>query len=107
MWDPTRQPDSALLRLPEHTAGPIGIRATTGIRPRERREAASREALVRRVSVEYQDLPGFRLTLAQAQRLFGLHEDICVRVLNALVQQEILRRDADGAFVRNGGLPWR
>ena len=107
MWDPTRQPDSALLRLHEHTAGPIGIRATTGIRPRERREAASREALVRRVSVEYRDMPGLCLTLAQAQRLFGLREDICVRVLNTLVQQEILRRDADGAFVRNGGLPCR
>jgi hypothetical protein len=83
MWDPTRQPDSALLRLHEHTAGPIGIRATTGIRPRERREAASREALVRRVSVEYRDMPGLCLTLAQAQRLFGLREDLCVRSIRS------------------------
>jgi hypothetical protein len=48
-------------------------------------------------------MPGLRLTFAQAQRLFGLREDICVRVLDTLVQQEILRVDANGAFVRNGG----
>jgi hypothetical protein len=34
-----------------------------------------------------------------------LRDDICVRVLNTLVQQEILRVDATGAFVRNGGRP--
>ena len=62
------------------------------------------EALVRRVRAEYQDMPGLRLTLAQAQRLFGLREDICVRVLNTVVQ-EILRMDANGALVRSGGRP--
>jgi hypothetical protein len=50
-------------------------------------------------------MPGLRLTPAQAQRLLGLREDICVRVFNALVQQEILRVDAHGAFVHNGGRP--
>jgi hypothetical protein len=55
--------------------------------------------------VEYQEMPGLRLTLAQAKRLFGLRKDICVRVLDTLVRQEILRVDATGAFVRNGGRP--
>jgi hypothetical protein len=105
MPHPARQPETPHVRLPERTAGPITIRSTTGIRPRERRDPASRASIESRVSAEYQDMPGLRLTLGQAQRLFGLREDICVRVLNTLVQQEILRVDATGAFVRNGGRP--
>jgi hypothetical protein len=50
-------------------------------------------------------MPGLRLTIAQAQRLFGVRDDICTRVLNTLVLREILRVDANGAFVRNGGRP--
>jgi hypothetical protein len=105
MPDPARQPERPHVRLPERTAGPITIGSTTGIRPRERRDPTSRAAIECRVSAEYQDMPGLCLTLGQAQRLFRLREDICVRVLNALVQQEILRLDANGAFVRNGGRP--
>ena len=105
MSDPARQPETAHLRLPERTAGPISIRATTDTCSRERRDPTSREAIVYRVRVEYQDMPGLHLSRAQAQRLFGLREDICVRVLATLVQQEILRVDANGAFVRNGGRP--
>jgi hypothetical protein len=50
-------------------------------------------------------MPGLSLTLAHAKHLFGIREDICARVLNTLVQQEILRRDANRALVRNGGWP--
>jgi hypothetical protein len=50
-------------------------------------------------------MPGLRLTLAQARRLFGLREDICLRVLDTLVQREVLRVDANGAFVRSAGRP--
>jgi hypothetical protein len=78
---------------------------STAIPPRDRRDPVSREGIVRRFNAEYLDMPGLRLTLAQAQRLFGLRADICVRVLNTLVQQEILRVDAGGAFVRNDGRP--
>jgi hypothetical protein len=105
MPDSVRQPDITHRRLPERTAGPISLRSTTSVRLGERRDLASREALVRRVSVEFHDMPGLSLTLAQAQRLFGLREDICLRVLDTLVTQEILRVDAKGAFVRNGGRP--
>ena len=52
-----------------------------------------------------EEMPGLRLRLAQAQRLFGIREDVCMRVLNTLVRQELLRVDASGAFVRNGGRP--
>jgi hypothetical protein len=43
---------------------------------------------------------GLRLTAAQAQRLFGLREDICLRVFNALVDAAILRRDVNKGYAR-------
>jgi hypothetical protein len=107
MSDPARKTAPPPLRLPTRTAGPTSIRPTTDIHPRERRDRASRDALVCRIIVEYQEMPGLRLTLAQAQRLFGLREDVCVRVLNTVVWRAVLRADADGAFVRNGGRPRR
>ena len=38
-----------------------------------------------RIRSEYQEMPGLRLTLPQAARLFGLKPDNCERVLNTLV----------------------
>lgn len=43
-------------------------------------------------------MPGLRLTLVQSQRLFGLRSDVCARVLSALVDAHILRRDENGAY---------
>lgn len=105
MSDTARKAESAHRWRPDRTAGPISVRPTADIHPRERRDHASGAAIVRRVSVKYQEMLGLRLTLAQAQRLFGKREDICRRVLDALVQHEILRVDVNGAFVRNGGRP--
>ena len=59
----------------------------------------------RRVSVEHQEMPGLRLTLARTQGLFGIRDDVCMRVLHPLVQHEMLRVDVNGAFVRNRGRP--
>jgi hypothetical protein len=51
-------------------------------------------------------MPGLCLTAAQAQRLFGLREDICLRVFKTLVDAAILRRDVHGAYRRKqGGSP--
>ena len=66
--------------------------------PEEHRDHASRRELLRRIRVEYDEMPGLRLTAAQARRLFGLREDICARVLDALVHGGVLRRDENGAF---------
>jgi hypothetical protein len=38
-----------------------------------------------RVRSEYQEMPGLRLTLPQAARLFGLEPASCRRVLDSLV----------------------
>ena len=105
MSDIASEAESAHPWPPERAASPISVRPAGEIYPSERRDHASRAAIVRRISVEYEEMPGLRLGLAQAQRLFGIREDICVRVLNTLVLQESLRVDANGAFVRNGGRP--
>jgi len=72
---------------------------------RERRNLVSRAELLRRIGVEYREMPGLRLTLPQAQRLFALREDVCVRVLTHLLDQALLRRDSSGAYVLIGHRP--
>jgi hypothetical protein len=80
-----------------HTSAAEGI----WVRGIERRDVASRHELSRRIEMEYHDMPGLRLTPAQAIRLFGLKDDICLRMLDALVGAKILRRTADGMYVGN------
>jgi hypothetical protein len=47
-------------------------------------------ALCERIHGEYSEMPGLRLTLAQAARLFNLEVTRCSQVLNALVAQGAL-----------------
>jgi hypothetical protein len=66
--------------------------------------AASQSALddvLRRVQGEYIEMPGLRLTPAQAQRLWGLDRAACDALLGALVDAKFLFRTRDGAFVRS------
>ena len=42
--------------------------------------------LCRRIHAEFREMPGLRLTLPQAARLFSLEPDRCERVLAALVE---------------------
>ena len=48
--------------------------------PAESGDAASREALSRRIVAEYDEMPALCLTAAQAERPFGLREDMRLRV---------------------------
>ena len=57
--------------------------------------------VLRRVQGEYIEMPGLRLTLAQAQRLWGLDRTACDALLGALVDAKFLFRTRDGAFVRS------
>ena len=50
--------------------------------------------VVHRIRAEYREMPGLRLTVAQAARLFDLELAHCASVLNALV--------IDGALWTNG-----
>ena len=57
--------------------------------------------VLRRVQGEYIEMPGLRLTPAQAQRLWGLDRVVCDTLLGALVDAKFLLRTRDGAFVRS------
>jgi hypothetical protein len=56
-------------------------------------------SLVQRVRSEFSEMPGLRLTPAQAARLLGLDPASCQKVLNVLVQSAFLRWTADGTVV--------
>ena len=60
----------------------------------------SHDEALRRVRGEYIEMPGLRLTTAQAQRLWGLDRAACDALLGALVDAKFLFRTRDGAFVR-------
>jgi hypothetical protein len=57
--------------------------------------------VLRRVQGEYIEMPGLRLTTAQAQRLWGLDRAACDALLGALVDAKFLFRTRDGAFIRS------
>lgn len=57
-------------------------------------------ALLQRVRSEFDEMPGLRLTPAQAGRLLGLDPSSCQRVINTLVQSAFLRWTPDGTVVR-------
>jgi hypothetical protein len=59
------------------------------------------QEVVRRVRGEYLEMPGLRLTPAQARRLWLLDETACGVVLRTLLDARFLSKTRDGAFVRN------
>ena len=58
------------------------------------------EETLRRVQGEFLEMPGLRLTEAQARRLWGLDAASCGALLGALVDAKFLFRTRDGAFMR-------
>ncbi len=66
----------------------------------DRRNQTSREQLLGRVRAEYEELRGLNLTFAQARRLFGLREDVCLRVLTKLMRDGLLRVTPEHLYVR-------
>jgi hypothetical protein len=70
----------------EETIMPEAIRAT--------------EEVLRRVQGEFLEMPGLRLTEAQARRLWGLDAASCDALLGALVDAKFLFKTRDGAFMR-------
>jgi hypothetical protein len=58
------------------------------------------EAVVRRVRAEFVEMPGLRLTPAQATRLWGLDGDACHAVITVLVDSSFLRWTPSGAVTR-------
>jgi hypothetical protein len=58
------------------------------------------EVMLRRVRAEFLEMPGLRLTFAQAMRLWGLSENDCQRVIDALIAVCFLQKTPTGEVVR-------
>jgi hypothetical protein len=57
------------------------------------------DPLVARIRGEYQEMPGLRLTFAQACRLWQLDAATCHAVLHQLMGDRFLHQTPDGAYV--------
>ena len=60
-------------------------------------------ALQWRVAAEFREMPGLRLTLPQAARLFSIDSSCCERVLGALVDRGVLASDGRAFANADGG----
>jgi hypothetical protein len=60
----------------------------------------SREQILSRIRSEYLEMPGLKLTCAQAQRLWAMDQQTCSEVLDSLTEDRFLRRRDDGTYAR-------
>ena len=67
----------------------------------ERRDDA--QTLLARIRSEYQEMPGLRLTAAQAQRLWCLDQETCDSLLSELVEDKFLKRSTSGECLTHNG----
>jgi len=58
------------------------------------------DMVIRRIREEFREMPGLRLTPAQATRLWGLDLETCKRVIDELVACAFLRWTPAGAVTR-------
>jgi len=58
------------------------------------------DAIIRRVRDEFHEMPGLRLTPAQATRLWGLEREICSKVIDTLVAAAFLRWTPAGRVMK-------
>ena len=75
---------------PERTNGTVASVATT-----------SSIELLTRIRAEFIEMPGLRLTCAQAARFWNLDCAICTELLATLVEQGFLTRTAGGSYRRS------
>jgi Fic family protein len=52
-----------------------------------------------RVRAEFLEMPGLKLTVAQAQRLWGLDRSTCEKVIDQLTKSGFLVQTPEGAFL--------
>jgi hypothetical protein len=58
------------------------------------------DRVVRRVRAEFSEMPGLRLTPAQASRLLGIDREACQEVLDSLIADAFLRWTREGHVAR-------
>ncbi len=56
------------------------------------------DQLLARIRGEYEEMPGLRLDLPQACRLWQLHAETCLALLEELVARHYLHRTHNGAY---------
>jgi hypothetical protein len=61
------------------------------------------DTLMRRVRGEYREMPGMRLSVDQAMRMWVLDRDTCNRVLHSLVTAGFLEVDRTGRYTKAHG----
>ena len=59
------------------------------------------DPLLKRIRSEFLEMPGQRLTRAQAQRLYGVDESQCQRVLDTLIDTKFLCVKPNGTYARS------
>lgn len=57
------------------------------------------DALMSMIRGEFLEMPGLRLTVAQACRLWQIDQATCEAILAVLIGEKFLHRTADGAYV--------
>jgi hypothetical protein len=65
----------------------------------------STDVILQRVYGEFLEMPGLRLTVPQAQRLWGLDERTCRVLLEHLVDTKFLYRSEHGNYSRSSDGP--
>ena len=60
------------------------------------------EALLSRVRGEFREMPGLRLTVPQAMRLWGLERTSCQRVVDHLIDSSFLQWGSRGELLTDG-----
>jgi hypothetical protein len=58
--------------------------------------------LIGRIRAEFLEMPGLRLSVAQASRLWGLDESACRHVIDVLVGSSFLKWTPGGLLIRVG-----
>jgi len=58
------------------------------------------EDVVQRIRAEFREMPGLRLTPAEATKLWGLEHNTCRAVIDALVATSFLRWTSAGSVTR-------
>jgi len=58
------------------------------------------ESILRRVRAEFLEMPGLKLTVAQAQRLWGMDRSTCEALIEHLTTARFLAWTHDGAVIQ-------
>lgn len=78
----------------------ISVAVSSPARSTKPATTAALHELLQRIERDYGEIPGLSVTASQAERLWGLGTTTCSFVLTTLILRGILRRTADGAYIR-------